>query len=322
MITLRPHLDYFYDQRVTGGYLLLNGASDLVDNVMQHMSKAHLKAGKSARSFKPAGNGQQYAWYIHVQCADGTKPSLDTIKMFMLDYSRTNTYGEDYRQKWQEAEVAKQRLANQIAELSKNTVDSERLAQLEEALEQTRNDAETFLQLADQNDQDAAKARQAQQELDQLLAGSSDENKQLVNDNAMLQDRCKALELENSRLSDRLDVHKSTGSNPRSNRYDDLQTAVSALLPQVEFCRDSWDVLFQEITDYRSVFECLHQIVHKVEQGTPVRGADGWHETRFSTGTGKDGRLYFTHEKGGKRLVVISRKQHQEQDIDYLKTLL
>jgi DNA repair exonuclease SbcCD ATPase subunit len=322
VITLRSHLDYYYDQLVSGGYLLLNGASDLVDDVMQHMSKSHLKAGKSARSFKPAGNGQQYAWYIHVQCKDGTRPSLDMIKAFMFQYSSTNTYGEDYRQKLHEAETAKQQLETQIAELSKNTINQKELEKLQEEIEQWRNDADTFRQLAEQIEEDANKARkQVQEENDQLLAGSSDENKQLSNDNAILRERCKELAAENATLSNRLDVYESTGSNPTSSRYDDLQAVVSALLPQVEFCGHSWDVLFQEIADYPSVFRSLHQIVHKLEQGKPVQSTSGWYEMNFSTGKANDGRLYFTHEIGAKRKTLISRKRQQDQDIDYIKTL-
>lgn len=88
---------------------------------------------------------------------------------------------------------------------------------------------------------------------------------------------------------------------------------------QVEFIDGSWDVLTQELSDPTNVIGHLIDIVYRKEShGKDVANLKGWRELHYSTGEGKDGRLYYLCDTGRYR-VLVSYKQMQKRDIDYLK---
>jgi hypothetical protein len=103
---------------------------------------------------------------------------------------------------------------------------------------------------------------------------------------------------------------------------ESLSALVGAVMPQVAFLRDSWDVLTKEVEDPEDVLREAHSVCCSPE-GVPaktVQGAPGWRELRYNTGQKDNGRLYFRRD-GESVEMLVSFKGAQERDIRYLKAL-
>jgi hypothetical protein len=99
-----------------------------------------------------------------------------------------------------------------------------------------------------------------------------------------------------------------------------LKSLVAVFLPQVEFVRDSWDVLSMEIAEPEGVLRELHAICCSPAEirAKAVKGTRDWKELHFNTGQRDNGRLYF-RQSDRTWHALISFKGSQEKDIDYLR---
>lgn len=143
------------------------------------------------------------------------------------------------------------------------------------------------------------------------IATADQENQVLRDQLSTLQAR--ALELER--------VAKLSTRQRRSSQRRELGDAISVLLPDVRLLRDSLDVITQELESFEPVLHelrnlCIAPASVKWER---VEGAPQWKERRFSTGQRHDGRVYFRNH-GSTWLVLVSFKDSQKQDIEYLKS--
>ncbi len=132
----------------------------------------------------------------------------------------------------------------------------------------------------------------------------------------------------------------ASGNRPDATALGEV---LQVVFPDVEFIKGSLEVLETEIQDVIPVLQKIHAITYLNEQGKPVQvthqkaGCLKWYELRFSTGMSDDGRIYFTYKekpqnkKNGKqqskddgkqlnqkRQILISWKQMQDSDFDYL----
>lgn len=103
-------------------------------------------------------------------------------------------------------------------------------------------------------------------------------------------------------------------------RRGEAEKVIQILLPNVEFLRNSIDVITRELKSYEPVLRTLYSIaIHQdYGQAKAVKGAPGWKELRFNTGQSNGGRLYFRSETD-RYLTLISFKNYQKQDIEYLR---
>jgi hypothetical protein len=124
----------------------------------------------------------------------------------------------------------------------------------------------------------------------------------------------------NSRMSDLEREAKRSGPQRRNSPRRDLVNVIRILLPDVHFLRDSLDVITQELESFEPVLRKLRNLCsdHVNVKGERVEGTGKWKERHFSTGQKNDGRFYFTND-GSTWRVLVSFKDSQKRDIDYLK---
>lgn len=135
-----------------------------------------------------------------------------------------------------------------------------------------------------------------EEELDELKKSSSD----LISENATLKNN---LEKSNRRL------------NQLDNQFEKF---INAVFPGVEFLEPSLEVLQTGIPDFSKALNEIKKIVSENKyKGKPIKTADGWFDTHFSTGVRKDGRIYFK-KCNGTITILVSLKQDQTADIKRL----
>ncbi len=95
---------------------------------------------------------------------------------------------------------------------------------------------------------------------------------------------------------------------------------LTALFREIELLRDSSEILCRELRSGDSILRTLHEVAcrHSSLRAPAVRSADGWKEVHYSTGQKDDGRLYFKRT-GDKVLALVSFKDAQARDIEYLR---
>lgn len=98
-----------------------------------------------------------------------------------------------------------------------------------------------------------------------------------------------------------------------------FEKMIGVFLSDVEFIRDSMDVLKRELKDYTIALSKIYELYSDpMIRGKKVQSRDKWFEIHYSTGHSNDGRIYFKRE-GNKMQVLVSFKDSQKQDIQYLK---
>ena len=126
----------------------------------------------------------------------------------------------------------------------------------------------------------------------------------------------------NKRMSDLEREAKRSASQRRSSPRRDLGNVIRILLPNIHFLRDSLDVITQELESFEQVLRKLHNLCSDPAnvEGKKVESARKWkwQEKHFCTGQKDDGRFYFTKD-GSTWRVLVSFKDSQKRDIDYLK---
>lgn len=96
---------------------------------------------------------------------------------------------------------------------------------------------------------------------------------------------------------------------------------LAVLLPNLHFRRNSLEVMTDILQSYLPVLRKLRGLSTNPGgfKGEGVRSAPPWKEAYFNTGSGADGRLYFMEDTDGTYRVLVSRKDSQKRDIEYMK---
>jgi hypothetical protein len=141
---------------------------------------------------------------------------------------------------------------------------------------------------------------------------------ELDRENRALRDQLSAIQ---GRAEELERLAKTATRDRRTAQRRELREVLQVLLPEVDFLRDSLDVITRELESFGPVLRELRSIAsaaadHKAER---VEGVSHWKERRFHTGQKHDGRLYFRKDDGS-WVVLVSFKDSQRQDIEYLKT--
>ncbi len=157
----------------------------------------------------------------------------------------------------------------------------------------------------------------------QWIAEFEPENIRLRIENDALSKENSALHVENIHLNARAEELARTLSAERERhtyRKRPLDTVIATLLPGIHLLRDSLDVIERELESPVPVLRELRQLCWEPSavRGERVQNAAEWREKHFATGQKNDGRLYFRHEDGAWS-VLVSFKQYQERDIEYLR---
>lgn len=105
-------------------------------------------------------------------------------------------------------------------------------------------------------------------------------------------------------------------------------TLLSALVPHIEFLRDSLECLTVEFSDVEAVCRALLDL-GQASRGMPpqwkaLQGVSGWIEkSRVANGTDSQGRVYARLVDGpaGRWQVLISHKSEQSRDVEWLRRL-
>jgi len=111
----------------------------------------------------------------------------------------------------------------------------------------------------------------------------------------------------------------------RRNRMTDLEASFGILLPNLVFLRDSLRFAAEQVFDLRALLTLLMRLnASSLDhlEAKKLRDANGWWECHFSTGQGRDGRLYYRLLGGGVRnayQVMVSDKLAQNRDLDWLR---
>ncbi len=152
-----------------------------------------------------------------------------------------------------------------------------------------------------------------------------EENANLTAQNTALRSKVTELEAEilalRKALSQREVEQRAEARRSRSRWKEEFQHLLQLLLPELEFLRNSVDVLLLELEKYDHVLRMLHAIVRGQDslRAKHLKGVDGWREAHFSTGQKDEGRLYF-RKAADRWLVLVSFKESQKRrDIPYLQ---
>lgn len=130
-----------------------------------------------------------------------------------------------------------------------------------------------------------------------------------------LQNQIAIVEEEKGQLIDQIqEIRAAREVEPEKENPEYLfRETLSILLPDIEFLGGSFDTLWREMQDPIDVLQDLTKLAQL--KAKRVRGADEWLERHI----GSEWRLYFRKCEDSKYQVLISHKNTQEADIDWLK---
>lgn len=111
--------------------------------------------------------------------------------------------------------------------------------------------------------------------------------------------------------------------DPDSSRRRELDAVIDAVLPGIFLVRDSISIIERELESCEFVLSDLRTLRWEPPAlpagAKPVHSAPPWWGSRFRTGQKDDGRLYFRKREDGGWNVLVSFKQCQDRDFEYLK---
>ena len=160
--------------------------------------------------------------------------------------------------------------------------------------------------------------------LNQWIEEFEHENVRLRNENGALWSDNAALRAENTKLKARIQTLEQAPKSERqahSSRGRELGGVIDALLPGILLLRDSPEVIEHKLENFEPVLHELRLLCYEPAaiRGERVQGAPGWRERHFHTGQKDDGRFYFRRRDDATWMVLVSFKQCQERDIEYLR---
>lgn len=341
---LLPHVDYFYDL-TTGynAYVLLNGSPDLVRKVIRFLEDRQIRSTGTGPSRYPARSGAQYDWFIRVETSGGEKPEPAIIHPLL------NNFDSDEDQKFRN-EV--KRLQSQTSELEgllgtlkqSQAEAASHLAEREEELARMREknqllakkQASTKMTLAEWR----TRAEQLQTE-NTLLEEQSERQKQEISDannfvdefstefdgqkqqfavlQAQYDSACAERDQVKSRLAELSKARTPVTDFSSWSGLDLMRETLCSVFPNVEFVKDSIEIVAARLAEPQPVLEIIRQIVYEKRNGKNVEATSDWQEIRFRTGQDHSGRIYFKPFGENSYKILVSFKESQKQDINYMK---
>jgi len=296
---LKPHTDYFFEERNGKGYFLLNGDMGRVEDVAEQLRRAGWQVHKIAKSWKPTKRtGVQYEWYIWVSNSDGSTPYWTDFREFASSYQPVLE---------QEREQERQRT---LEELQQSRQQIEQLLDQAQYLQEGRAELEQRLR-------DISREYQEIQQVYELFQG---DNTRLEDENKELRAKVYVLESRIEQLESVIEGYQRQGKTVTSSV--DYQIAFNTLFPQVEMLGQSLRTLAGWRTP-QAALRVIWQIASGETLGKRFQAAGGdWMEiSKVSNGQDDSGRIYYRcckGEDGTLYQVLVSIKERQEHDAKYL----
>lgn len=341
---LLPHVDYFYDL-TTGynAYVLLNGSPDLVRKVIQFLEDNHLRSTGSGPSRYPARSGAQYDWFIRVETSEGEKPEPAIVHPLLrkFDAEEDQKFRDEVKKLQSQTtelqrllgalkrsqEEAASRLAEREAELARMREKNQLLAEKQVSMKMTvaewqmraeQLQAENAL-LEEQNERLKHDVKDANNFVDEFSTEFDRQKQRFAILQAQYDSACAERDLVKSRLSELSEANPPETDCFSLSTVQLMRETFSSLLPNVEFLKDSVDLIAARLENPQPVINIIRQIVFEKQKGTDVEAAKGWQEMRFRTGQDRSGRIYFKPFGKGAYKILVSFKENQKHDINYMK---
>lgn len=331
--TQLQQLQWFYDDAGYYSYVLLNAPEELFKEIQQLFRSKGLRIPLAGRSYRPASNGVQYQWYIRVSDESGKHPARKRIEEIFAGYKAREVKGVTL------IPEPKNRIAELEREVERQKGISQRLAQRLgwariayersqrelQNYQQRLNDLEQLLsqiQKAALTPEDVDKIRQHYEQTIQQL------KQELQNRRQELEDYHRTFDSENQELRNRLaiveeekrqleaQIHELRRAQPqeleKGNAEYLFRELLGFFLPQIEFLDGSLDTLWREMRDPLDVLRDLTRLGEL--KARRVRKAEDWLERHIDS----KWRLYFRKCEDSKWQVLISHKNTQDTDINWL----
>ncbi|GAA4019225.1 hypothetical protein GCM10022280_18730 [Sphingomonas swuensis] len=326
-------------------YLLLNGSAEYLDRVVTALQSARIEIEHWGPSFREDAFGRLHDWFIRLPAAieetfrkweidqilagvsEADEPKLHLPLADQL--TRTQRLLEALLRRQAEAErQLAEALANADAqgaanrEFASQAKDRERHLQTEVAFLRASVSAALSPTTSSTSDADP--------HLPRLLEELESERDDALARWALADDELQRHQAELRELTARLEELKLAPQNaPALNRrtrqrsLEELETTLRVLLPDVRLLRGSAEFVITEVEDRRDLYSKLRALSHDPTslRGKRVHTADGWLEVHFSTGRGRDGRMYFkrmTIDGAACWAILVSDKAAQTSDISWL----
>lgn len=316
---------------------------DATESDVSELKKSLIKQGFSitafGRSSRPASDGVQYAYYIRLGNGPTEQPTKDEVRGALGVHQALGsppvqpaTADAELHARLDDFQGRIESMSNAIEDIRSSTAQAQErqyhhakttstdLRNLQRVLSRTAEQIEQVIvttlhnRIGDSEQLEQLKAQLAKYREDEGEWQQMDDARKKEID--QLQDQVEELRAANNALKS-----SAESRGTRSSGSIEPREMFKILLPQVEFLRGSMDILLVQTKDPHRVLRDIERIAHGAKdlKAKRVASASNWQELRFSMETGREsGRLYFCRS-GEKVQVLLSTKQEQEQDIEYLK---
>jgi hypothetical protein len=340
-----PHVDYYYDLTGTYAYVLLNGPDERVQKVIQFLQGHDIRVTGHGKSNYPARSGRQYDWYVRVTTDGGAKPEIKTVHSLLKTFQTDDHLAVEQRPDQAHAlqtmlQAQKHKLDEALAHLLRREQELERTrrenedlaarqAQTKDHADGAQRQAESLAVRVRQLEEAYAQAKEDLQKQVNFVSGFvsdfdalREENKNLNNEISI--ERAKADKLKEA-LSEAREALEAPGTGEVTDKRAFssermMKDVLEAIYPEVELLRDSVDTLIT-LDDNKYALQRIRQIVTKSDnlgRIDKLKNSDFW-EVYYSTGQDESGRLYFRPVDGSGYQVLVSLKEKQNKDTQYLK---
>jgi hypothetical protein len=330
--------------------LHLDGSDDQISETVAALEARGSQIDCFGTAYRAADNGQQYQWFIRLKDSNidpwkvascvghlesgGPNIVLDPrIAELGARLARTGDALANAEAALSEQETRHQQSLEAISvqaamlraamEAQRERADAE-----SNARHRLANEVENLAtQLAKSRDgvDNADTVRQLEQQLNEALAGWIDADVSTKAAETARRQAEEQLEKLQEALAQAKTDRPVSAPKSRRNRQADLETSFSMLLPSLVFLRDSLRFAAEQVFDLRALLIQLTRLnVNQINllEGKKLRDANKWWESHFSTGQGRDGRLYY-RQTGGNPVstyqVLLSDKLAQSRDLEWLR---
>lgn len=307
---------WFYDDAGYYSYVLLTASKSQFEEVQQILRENGIQVLLAGRSYRPASNGVQYQWYIRVSDESGRHPTRERINGIFatIEVPETDLKQLEEKVKAQEEEIRrlKAELEEKEHQYQNAAQHSEFLRKENQRLQQQIRDLESRLKLkqiqeTSLNSEDVDQIRQDYEETPQ------ERDRQITD----LRNKLAICEEEKREYIEQLQEMRATRQvEPDKGNPEYLfREMLSIFLPRIEFLGGSLDTLWREMQNPITVLRKLHHLPKLKGKAKRVRSANEWLEIHIS----REWRLYFRKCEDSKYQVLLSHKNTQKADIDWLK---
>lgn len=338
-MALLPHVDYFYDLTGANAYVLLNGSREVLRSVVSLLEENHIRSTGTGESRYPARTGVQYDWFIRVTAGTGEKPLPKTIHTLLQSFNPGN--GPDFqklqshtRELQKSLDELKKKQVEAAAHLSEHEAELERVrkknrelleeqANIELSAEQRKSQVEQLeIEVSLLREERERLSREIQQNQEYIGEFSADFDAQ-EQELRILQQQYESVCAERNNLRLELSEAKGSSDSAGERRLSSAEVLTAeifkSLMPDVEFLKDSLEIIAARLANPQPVLEIIRKVVFEKRTSGNVESANGWMEMHFSTGQDDSGRIYFRPEREGRYKILVSFKENQKPDIAYIK---